>query len=38
MDAEDQVQKYLQVLDRMESMALDPSASRDYIHGIASEL
>ncbi|MBA4861460.1 helix-turn-helix domain-containing protein [Streptomyces sp. PSKA54] len=38
LDAEAQLQKYALLLDRMESIALEPTASRDFIHRIATEL
>ncbi|CAL9521099.1 hypothetical protein SUDANB70_03851 [Streptomyces sp. enrichment culture] len=37
LDAEAQLTKYRSVLDRMESNALKPAASRDLIHRIAQE-
>jgi transcriptional regulator with XRE-family HTH domain len=36
--AEDQLEKYRAHLDRMEDIALSPTASRDLIHGIAQQL
>jgi hypothetical protein len=35
LDAEAQLEKYRQVLDRMEANALKPDESRDLIHRIA---
>ncbi|MGW0530564.1 helix-turn-helix domain-containing protein [Streptomyces sp. NPDC003032] len=38
LDAEAQLKKYALLLDRMEDIALDPLASRDFIHRIAADL
>ncbi|MEU6015035.1 helix-turn-helix transcriptional regulator [Streptomyces sp. NPDC047515] len=38
LDAEAQLEKYRVLLGRMEATALDPEASRDFIHNIARDL
>lgn len=38
IDAEAQLDKYRLIMDRMEATALDPDASRDFIHGVARDL
>ena len=38
LDMEDQLEKYRTLLDRMEHLALDPPASREFIHTIIDSL
>ncbi|NJQ02478.1 hypothetical protein HCK00_18495 [Streptomyces sp. PLAI1-29] len=38
LDAEAQLSRYRSVLDRMESCVLPPLESRNFIHGLASDL